>query len=150
MVSYDIREVRNSLPSVVGRIDPERQEPVIVAFLCTHHAGVLGFDLPKNVRKVPVHCTSRIDILDLLKAVETGADGVAVVRCNDGTCKYRDIDQRVNARVKRGQGLLGVLGIDPGRLEVLSAVSGNGGNPYAAVCAEFAGRVMKLGLRTGR
>jgi NADPH-dependent glutamate synthase beta subunit-like oxidoreductase len=98
MVSYDIRAIRDSLPSVVGNIDPKRQEPVIVAFLCTHHAGVLGFDLSKNVRRVPVHCTSRIDILDLLKAVEAGADGVAVVRCNDGTCKYRDIAQQVNAR----------------------------------------------------
>ena len=91
MVSYDVREIRNSLPSVVGAVDPKRQEPVIVAFMCTHHAGVLGFDLPKNIRTVPVHCTSRIDILDLLKAVEMGVDGVAVVRCNDGTCKYKNI-----------------------------------------------------------
>jgi len=67
MVSYDVKEIRNSLPSVVGTIDQKRQEPVIVAFMCTHHAGVLGFDLPKNIRTVPVHCTSRVDILDLLK-----------------------------------------------------------------------------------
>ena len=95
MVSYDVQADQKHLPSVVGKVDPKRQEPVIVAFVCTHHAGVLGFDLPKNVRTVPVHCTSRVDILDLLKAFECGADGVAVVRCNDGTCKYRDIAHRV-------------------------------------------------------
>jgi coenzyme F420-reducing hydrogenase delta subunit len=116
--------------------------------LCTHHAGILGLDLPRNVRTVLVHCTSRIDILDMLKAFESGADGVAVVRCSDGTCKYKDIAPRVNARVKRVQDLLGMLKIETGRVEILSAASTNGGNPYAAVCAEFSDRVKKLGIRT--
>ncbi len=149
MVSYDVREIRNSLPMIIGKVDPKRQEPVIAAFMCTHHAGVLGLDLPKNVRAVPVHCTSRIDILDMLKAFETGADGVAVVRCGSGTCKYRDIEPRVNARVKRVQDLLGMLNIGPGRLEILSAASTNGGNPYAAVCTEFSERLKQVGLGAG-
>jgi formate dehydrogenase beta subunit len=150
MVSYDVREIRNTLPTVVGNVDPKRREPVIVALMCTHHAGVLGFDLPKNVRTVPVHCTSRIDVLDMLKAFESGADGVAVVRCNDGTCKYRDIAPRVNARVKRVQDLLGMLRIEPGRVGILSAALTNGGNPYAAVCADFSERVKQMGLRAGK
>jgi len=148
MVSYDVREIRNSLPTTIGKIDVSRREPVIAALLCTNHAGILGFDLPKNVKTVPVHCTSRIDILDMLKAFEAGADGVAVVRCNDGTCKYRDIAPRVSARVKRVQELLGMLKIEPGRLEILSAASNAGGNPYADVCAEFSERVKKIGMRT--
>jgi NADPH-dependent glutamate synthase beta subunit-like oxidoreductase/coenzyme F420-reducing hydrogenase delta subunit/formate hydrogenlyase subunit 6/NADH:ubiquinone oxidoreductase subunit I len=148
MVSYDVREHRNNMPEIVGNVDPKRQEPVIVAFMCTHHVGVLGFDVPKNIKTLPVHCTSRIDVLDLLKAVESGADGVAVVRCGDGTCKYRDIAPRVNARVKRAQDLLGALKIEPGRIEVLSASHGNGGNPYAAVCEEFSSRIKVMGLRT--
>jgi len=147
MVSYDVKEIRNTLPQVVGKIDPNRQEPVIVAFMCTHHVGVTGFDVPKNVRTVPVHCTSRIDVLDLLKAFESGADGVAVVRCSDGACKYRGIDHRVKARVKRGQDLLGVIGIEPGRLGILSAAVGNGSNPYATVCADFSLEIEKMGLR---
>ncbi|HUI45636.1 MAG TPA: FAD-dependent oxidoreductase [Nitrospirota bacterium] len=148
MVSYDVREIRNSLPTTIGKIDVTRREPVIAAILCTNHAGILGFDLPKNVKTVPVHCTSRIDILDMLKAFEAGADGVAVVRCNDGTCKYRDIAPRVNARVKRVQELLGMLKIEPGRLEILSAASNNGENPFTGVCAEFSERVKRIGLRT--
>jgi coenzyme F420-reducing hydrogenase delta subunit len=150
MVSYDVREIRNSLPAVVGAIDPNRQEPVIAAFMCTHHAGVLGFDLPGNIRAVPVHCTSRIDILDLLKAVETGVDGLAVVRCNDGTCKYKNIEARVNARVRRGQEMLEMLGIGAGRIELLSASAAGGANPYAAVCADFSGRIKQMGLRAAK
>jgi len=145
-----VREHRNNMPSFVGKIDPKRQEPTIVAFMCTHHVGVLGFDVPENIKTVPVHCTSRIDVLDILKAVESGVDGVAVVRCNDGTCKYRDIAPRVNARVKRVQDLLGMLRIEPGRVDILSAASTNGGNPYAAVCADFSERIKKIGLRAGK
>ena len=137
MVSYDVRDIRNTLPTLIGKVDPKRQEPVIVALLCTHHAGILGLDLPKNVRTVLVHCTSRIDILDMLKAFESGADGVAVVRCNDGTCKYKDIAPRVNARVKRVQDLLGMLKIEPGRVEILSAVSTDGVNPYRVRVRSF-------------
>jgi coenzyme F420-reducing hydrogenase delta subunit len=150
MVSYDVREIRNSLSTVVGAVDPTRQEPVIAAFMCTHHAGVLGFNLPKNIHSVPVHCTSRIDILDLLKAVEIGVDGVAVVRCNDGTCKYKDIAPRVNARIRRGQEMLDMLGIGSGRIELLSASTTEDGNPYAAACADFSGRIGQMGLRVAR
>ncbi|MDA8422008.1 MAG: FAD-dependent oxidoreductase [Nitrospiraceae bacterium] len=145
MVSYDVREIRNTLPTIIGKVDADRQEPVIAALMCTHHAKVIG--VPNNVKAIPVHCTSRIDILDMLKAFESGADGVAIIRCGSGTCKYRDIEPRVNARVKRVQDLLGMLKIESNRLEILSATSDNGGNPYSAICADFSERVKKLGLR---
>jgi NADPH-dependent glutamate synthase beta subunit-like oxidoreductase/coenzyme F420-reducing hydrogenase delta subunit len=147
MVSYDVRDIRTSMQSVIGAVDPERQEPVIVAFLCTHHAGVHGFSLLKNIRTVPVHCTSRIDILDMLKAFECSADGVAVVRCSEGTCKYRGISTRVNARVNRVKDLLEMLKIEKDRIELLYASSTNG-NPWPAVCADFTERIKQIGLRT--
>ncbi len=147
MVSYDVREIRNTMTSVVGKIDRKRQTPVIVAFACSHHVGVLGFDMPDNVRTVPVHCTSRIDVLDMLKAFEHGADGVAVVRCDDGTCKYRDIAPRVKARVKRVQQMLNTLGIGSERLSLLSASSGDGAHSYRAVCNDFSEHVRQIGLR---
>jgi coenzyme F420-reducing hydrogenase delta subunit/NAD-dependent dihydropyrimidine dehydrogenase PreA subunit len=149
MVSYDVGEIRNTMSALVGGLDPKRQMPVIVAFLCTHHVGVRGFDLPENVRIVPVHCTSRIDIIDLLKAFECGADGVAVVRCPEGSCKYKGIDTRVTARVNRAKQLISLLGIEAERVELFKAVSGNG-NPYAAVCADFSDRIKQMGLRTGK
>jgi formate dehydrogenase beta subunit len=142
MVSYDVREIRNTIPNLIGKVDATRKDPVIVALTCNHHAKVIG--VPNNVKAFPVHCTSRIDTIDLLKAFESGADGVAVVRCNSGTCKYRDIEPRVNARVKRAQDLLSGIGIDKGRIEILSASDANG---HAAVAAEFTERVKKIGIR---
>lgn len=149
MVSYDVRQIRDTMSSVVENVDPKRQEPVILALLCSHHLGVYGFQGPKNVRTVPVHCTSRIDILDLLKAFECGADGVAVVRCTEGSCKYIGIGQRVSARIKRAQELISMLGIESGRIELLSAGAGNS-NPWATVCADFSERIKNIGLRTAR
>jgi NADPH-dependent glutamate synthase beta subunit-like oxidoreductase/coenzyme F420-reducing hydrogenase delta subunit len=144
MVSYDVREIRNTIPNLIGRVDAGRQEPVIMAFICSHHAKVLG--VPNNVKVFPVHCSSRIDTLDVLKAFEVGADAVAVIRCGSGTCKYRDIEPRVNARVKRAQELLGALGIDKERIGILSASPTGDGRSYGALAAEFSDRVKKLGL----
>ncbi len=146
MVSYDVREIRDTMASAVGAVDPGRKEPVIVAFLCTHHVGVLGFELPGNVRKVPVHCTSRVDVNDILKALECGADGVAVVRCSESACKYRGIEHRVAARVDRTKQLVGMLGMEGGRVELLTADPHNG-KSYAAVCGDFTGRIREMGLR---
>ncbi len=146
MVSYDVREFRDRMPSLIGAVDPGRKEPHIAAFICTHHVGVLGFKVPGNVRAIPVHCTSRVDVLDVLKAVECGADGVAVVRCGEGTCKYRGIMHRVDARAKRVQDLIKALGMEPGRIEILSAAAGDDGS-YAAVCSAFSDRVKEIGLR---
>ena len=147
MVGYDVREIRDTLPTIIGTVDKGRQEPVIAAFLCSHHVGIKGFELPGNVKKVPVHCTSRIDIIDLLKAFECGADGVAVVRCSGASCKYKGIGNRVSARVDRTKQLITMLGMEPGRIEILTADTSNG-NPYNAVCTDFSGWIKQMGIRT--
>jgi coenzyme F420-reducing hydrogenase delta subunit len=137
------------MSAVVGPVDPERREPVIAAFLCLHHVGVLGFEVAENVKKVPVHCTSRIDVNDLLRALECGADGVAIVRCSGGSCKYEGIEHRVAARVDRAKQLIGMLGMEPGRIALLAADVHNG-KSYASVCSDFAGRIQQMGLRNVR
>jgi len=146
MVSYDPLDHRRAMPTIIGKVDKSRKEPVVAAFICTHHVGVHGFSVPENVKAIPVHCTSRVDILDMLKAIECGADGVAVVRCGEGTCKYQGISKRVTQRVNRVKELLGMLGMEKERVELLTAVSSNG-NPYAKVCGDFSGRIKELGLR---
>src|SRR5512143_4165373 len=48
MVSYDVREIRNTIPSLVNKVDATRSERVIVALMCNHHAKVMG--VPNNVK----------------------------------------------------------------------------------------------------
>ena len=146
MIAYDVKEFRDSLLSAKDSIDPMRIEPFIVAFICTHHIGVYGFNVPENIHPLPVHCISRIDILDIFKAFEIGADGVAIVHCSDDTCKYKGIERRVNKRVKRAQELFDMLGIGKERLEMLSAKNGDG-NSRIALCSDFSEKIKKIGLR---
>jgi coenzyme F420-reducing hydrogenase delta subunit len=136
------------MAAVVGRVDAKRTEPLVVAFVCTNKLGCTA-PTCRRTTVLPGARTSRVDVLDILKAFETGADGVAVMRCGDGNCKYIKIEPRVKARVRRGQELIKALGMEPERVGLLSAVSsGNGGKPYEAVCAEFSETVKKIGIRT--
>ena len=74
-------------------------------------------------------------------------------RTTDGifrrNCRGEIPNWRVNARVKRGQDLIKMLGMQPERISVLTAeASGNGGHPYAAVCAAYSETIKNLGPRT--
>lgn len=148
MLSYDIDGIKNSMHTLIGPINQNRTEPVIAAFLCTHHAGAAGLILQDNIRQIPVHCISRVDVLDILKAFDCGVDGVGVFHCADGSCKYRGIIQRVTARVHNAKKLIESLGIDKRRLSLIAA------NPseeelYKLECSNFAAAIKQLGLRLG-
>jgi len=147
MLSYDIDGIRNALPSMVGTIDPKRTDPVVAAFLCNHHAGVGGFNLQENIIQIPVHCISRVDILDILKAFECGVDGVAVLHCADGSCKYRGIARRVGARMENAKKLISALGIEEGRLSLISA-DATVSELFRPECLNFSVMIKNLGLRS--
>lgn len=137
MVSYDVKQLREDIKNHLAPLNPQGEDPVIATFVCTHHTGVGGFNLPENFKVFPVHCISRIDILDILKAFECGTDGVAVVGCSAEACKYKGIHERVDARIKRAQELLSMLGVDKELIGMLTVSKGNG-NPYLKVCGDFA------------
>lgn len=147
MLSYDIDGLRSSMPSIIGEIDRKRTEPVIAAFLCTHHMGVAELNLPENIRQIPVHCISRIDILDLLKAFECGVDGVVVLRCADGSCKYRGIVQRIAARLQAAKKQFAALGIEEGRLSLMSS-DPSAEVLYKAECTNFISAIKGIGIRS--
>jgi coenzyme F420-reducing hydrogenase delta subunit len=63
-----------------------------------------------------VHCASRIDILDLLKVFECGADGAYVITCHEENCKYEKIAARVKKRVEYTKQLISEIGIESDRL----------------------------------
>jgi coenzyme F420-reducing hydrogenase delta subunit/Pyruvate/2-oxoacid:ferredoxin oxidoreductase delta subunit len=116
MIGYDVNELRDNMPNIIGTVDPNREKPILVAFQCNHNAGVNGTKLPENVRQIRVHCASRIDILDLLKVFECGADGAYVITCHEENCKYEKIAARVKKRVEYTKQLISEIGIESDRL----------------------------------
>ena len=95
----------------------------IILFLCNWcpHAAFQTLQdtlapLPREIRMIRIPCSGRITKSLLFKAFETGADGVALVGCQPGTCRY-GIGTRVAERnVEDTRGILRLLGLGEERL----------------------------------
>ena len=78
-----------------------------------------------EVRVISLPCSGKVDKLYLVKAFETGADGVAVVTCGKGECRYLEGNLRARKRAEAVDALLGEIGIGKGRVTVIQL--GDGG-----------------------
>jgi coenzyme F420-reducing hydrogenase delta subunit len=70
-----------------------------------------------NVISMP--CSGKLDILYLLKAFETGADGAAVMICREGECRYLEGNLRARKRAGAVEDLLKESGLGNGRVAVI-------------------------------
>lgn len=92
----------------------------ILLFLCNWgaHAAFQTLQdqrqpIPDEIHMVRVPCAGRIDRAMLLKAFSQGADGVALMGCEPGTCRYGSgtaTSQRNTEDVKRTLDILGIGG----------------------------------------
>lgn len=76
-----------------------------------------------SLRFVRIPCSSMVKDVFLLRAFEAEADGVLVLVCPEGECRYGEGNIRAGKRVERVAALLEEIGIDPRRLAVLPAGS---------------------------
>jgi coenzyme F420-reducing hydrogenase delta subunit len=77
------------------------------------------------LKAIPLPCSGKVDILYLTKAFETGADGVLVVTCKQGECKYLEGNLRAKKRVRAVDALIEEIGLGNGRTAVIQL--GDGG-----------------------
>jgi len=126
-------------------------EPRIVAFLCNwcsyagaDLAGVSRIQYPPNVRVIRVPCSGRINPLFIIKALQSGADGVLVSGCHPGDCHY--ISGNLYARRKFAllKNLLEYVGIEPERVH-FSWVSAAEGVRFAEILEKVIASVRALG-----
>ena len=73
---------------------------------------------------IPLPCSGKIDILYLTKAFETGSDGVVVVMCKRGDCRYLEGNLRARKRVEAVEELLEEIGRGKGRATVIQMDEG--------------------------
>ena len=105
--------------------------PRVIAFCCEHSGYLAGKTAeinktvpPDNFALVQYPCTGRIEPLHILKAFENGWDGVAILACYEGACKYLRGNIRAKKRVVYTQKLLSEAGIEPERLRFYNLSSG--------------------------
>jgi heterodisulfide reductase subunit A len=134
----------------------ESFKPVILCFACqwcsyaaADLAGVSRIQYPPNVRVLRVPCSGRVDVLHVLKAFQSGADGIIITGCLIGDCHYLDGNVKAKDRVNVMKKSLGSLGIDPKRLEIGFASSSEG-QKFAAMITDFVKEIEKLGPSPSR
>ena len=96
-------------------------EPKIIAFCCqwcsysaADLAGSMRMMYPANVKIINVPCTGRIGIINLLQAIENGADGVFLSGCLIGDCHYISGNERTTTLIEYAKTLFKEIGIKPG------------------------------------
>ena len=126
-------------------------EPLLAAFTCNwcsyagaDLAGTSRIHYPPNVRIIRVMCSGMVDPVYILKAFETGADGVLVAGCHIGDCHYISGNVRAQERIETVRRLLHTLGLEDERLR-LEWISAAEGGRFAETIKEFVGQLKELG-----
>jgi coenzyme F420-reducing hydrogenase delta subunit len=84
-------------------------------------------DVEMNV--VRLACSSMVKDIVLLKAFEAGADGVLVMVCPEGQCRYVEGSIRAKKRVQWVKSLLDEIGLDGRRLSICTMFLQDTGSP---------------------
>ncbi|MEE4111352.1 MAG: hydrogenase iron-sulfur subunit [Desulfobacteraceae bacterium] len=126
-------------------------EPRILALLCNwcaydgaDAAGRARLALPTQVREVRVMCSGQVSPAMVLKAYETGADGVIVMGCQPGDCHYKEGNFHALKRIVLLRSVLKTTAIHPQRLQV-NWVSAGQGHRYARVVNDMVRTIRALG-----
>ena len=129
----------------------ESFEPRVLGFACLYCAyaaadvaGVTGHHYPESVRLVKVPCTGLISEMDLLKAFESGADGVLVMGCLEGQCHHKEGNLRAKRTAAKVQSILEQIGVGSGRLEC-HWVSASMGAQFADIVTAAVDRFRAMG-----
>jgi F420-non-reducing hydrogenase iron-sulfur subunit len=126
-------------------------EPRILAFCCHYCAyaaadlaGTMRIQYPPNVRIIRTPCTGRLETEFLIKAFETGADGVFVAGCLEGGCHYTSGNLYARRRIEYMREMLEEMGLEKDRLRMVN-VSAAGGRLLADYITEMVETIRRLG-----
>jgi Fe-S oxidoreductase/coenzyme F420-reducing hydrogenase delta subunit len=123
----------------------------ILVFLCNWgaHAAFLTLQdqrrpIPDEIRMVRTPCTGRIDRAMMLKAFAKGADGVALVGCEPGTCRYGSGTATSQRNTQDVQQVLDIMGLGSERLR-FAAFLPEQSEDLLAFLQEFTADIQALG-----
>lgn len=72
-----------------------------------------------EVKAISLPCSGKVNIPYLVKAFETGADGVVIVTCKQNECRNIEGNMRAQKRAEAVESLLEEIGMGNGRMEVI-------------------------------
>lgn len=122
---------------------------MIYIMYCSNSAGA---GLPVNFmsgehnvkfKTISVPCSGKVDLLYLVKAFETGADGVVLLACPPDRCRHLEGSARSNVRADSVNSLLAEAGIDGERVSVI-AMDSSSPEITAAGINEFVFKIQSI------
>jgi F420-non-reducing hydrogenase iron-sulfur subunit len=126
-------------------------EPKIVGFLCNwcsyrgaDLAGTARIKFAPNVKVIRVPCSTRVEPAFVLKAFQSGADGVLILGCHPGDCHYMEGNYKTMRRLPLLKKMLAQFGVEDARVH-LDWVSASEGEKYARVVNDMTEAVRALG-----
>jgi F420-non-reducing hydrogenase iron-sulfur subunit len=72
-----------------------------------------------EIKIVSVPCSSKVETLSLIKALESGIDGIFVLGCKDKTCRLLDGNARAQRTVNYTKKLLSEINLEMDRLTMV-------------------------------
>ncbi|MBW2604052.1 MAG: hydrogenase iron-sulfur subunit [Deltaproteobacteria bacterium] len=108
----------------------ENFKPKITLFHCINAFGdaaelALTHKDSCEIQTVKMPRSSMVKDVFLLRAFEAGADGVVVLVCPEGQCRYVEGNIRAKKRVAWVRNLLDEIGLDGGRLSLGNMTAGD-------------------------
>ncbi|MBF0226023.1 MAG: hydrogenase iron-sulfur subunit [Desulfobacterales bacterium] len=106
-----------------------------------HCINSFGNDMPLNaiedvnLQFVKMSCSSMVKDVFLLRAFESGADGVLVLVCPEQACRHIEGSKRAKKRVERVKKILNEIKINSERLSIFN-VSPNNKNDILKIIQE--------------
>ncbi len=105
-------------------------KPEITVFYCINafnEKTVLPFSNKESahIKYVKMACSSMVKDLFILKAFESGADGVVVLVCPEEACRYVEGSIRAARRVNRVKTILQDIGLESDRLSIFNTRPGD-------------------------
>jgi F420-non-reducing hydrogenase iron-sulfur subunit len=72
-----------------------------------------------EIKIISVPCSSKVETLSIIKAFESGVDGIFVLGCKANTCRLLDGNLRAQKTINHTQKLLSEINIETNRLTMI-------------------------------
>ena len=99
---------------------------------------------PTSIKVLKLPCSGRTDVSIVLKAFESGADGVYVVGCLEGNCHFVTGNLKARKRIEYAKKILDECGIGGERVAMYNMSSAQGAR-FAEVAREMTAKIKELG-----
>ena len=96
-----------------------------------------------TIKTIGLPCSGKVDVPYLMKAFETGADGVAVVTCKKDECRHFEGNLRAHKRAEAVESLLEEIGMAAGRMAVFECGKQDAGQVMGEI-KQFINKVRNL------